>query len=56
MSIKFFKDINENDVVGGKGASLGKMLQNGFNIPNGYVITANLFNEFLIQNNVKDEI
>ena len=56
MSIKFFEEIKENDVVGGKGASLAKMLQNGFNIPNGYVIIADLFNEFLIQNNVKDKI
>lgn len=56
MGIKFLKDIKENDVVGGKGASLAKMLQNGFNIPNGYVIEADLFNKFLIQNNIKEEI
>ena len=46
MNIKFFEDIKEDDVVGGKGASLAKMCQNDFNIPNGYVIKANLFNEF----------
>lgn len=56
MSISFFEDIKENDIVGGKGASLAKMWQNGFNIPNGYVIKAELFDEFLIQNNVKDKI
>lgn len=56
MGIKFFKDINEKDMVGGKGSSLAKMLQNGFNIPNGYVIKADLFNDFLNENNVKDEI
>lgn len=56
MSIKFFADIKDNDLVGGKGASLAKMLQNGFNIPNGYVIDADLFNQFLIENNVKDKI
>lgn len=56
MNIKFFKDIQEKDIVGGKGASLSKMWKNGFNVPNGYVIQADLFNEFLIQNNIKDTI
>ena len=56
MSIKFLKDIKEKDLVGGKGASLAKMLQNGFNIPNGFVIEADMFNEFLIKNNIKDKI
>lgn len=56
MNIKFFKDIKENDIAGGKGASLVKMYQNKFNIPNGYIITADVFSEFLIQNNVKEKI
>lgn len=53
MNIKFLKDIKEEDSVGGKGASLAKMLQNNFNIPDGYVIKTDLFNEFLTQNNIK---
>lgn len=56
MSIKFFEDIKEVDNVGGKGASLSKMYQNDFNIPNGYVIMADSFNEFLIENNIKEKI
>lgn len=56
MNIKFFKDISINDQVGGKGLSLAKMKQNGFNIPDGFVITADLFNEFINQNNVKEKI
>ena len=56
MSIKFFEDIGENDKVGGKGASLAKMLQNRFNIPNGFVIETDLFDEFLIKNNVKEKV
>lgn len=56
MSIKFFEDIKEIDNVGGKGASLSKMYQNNFNIPNGYVIMTDSFNEFLIENNIKEEI
>lgn len=56
MIIKFFEDINENDEAGGKGLALAKMYQNEFNVPNGYVIMADNFEEFLIENNVKDEI
>ncbi len=56
MSIKFFEDIKEADVVGGKGASLAKMYQNKFNIPNGYVIMVDSFSEFLKENNIKEKI
>lgn len=56
MSIKFFEDIKETDDVGGKGASLSKMYKNKFNIPNGYVVMTDCFNEFLIENNIKEEI
>lgn len=56
MNIKFFRDIGEEDRVGGKGASLAKLYQNKFNIPNGYVIMANMFDDFLKENNVKEKI
>ncbi len=56
MEIKFFENITEDDIVGGKGASLAKMYQNKFNIPNGFVITADIFDRFLIENNIKDKI
>lgn len=56
MYIKFFKDIDENDIVGGKGANLANMLQHGFNVPNGFVISANIFNSFLDENHIKEDI
>lgn len=56
MNIKFFRDIREKDVVGGKGSSLAKMYQNEFNIPNGYVIMADVFDKFLNENNIKEKI
>lgn len=56
MNIKFFKDIREMDSVGGKGSSLAKMYQNEFNVPNGYIIMANVFDKFLNENNVKEKI
>ncbi|MCB9359656.1 hypothetical protein H6503_07025 [Candidatus Woesearchaeota archaeon] len=46
--IKWFKEINMQDVLqcGGKGASLGEMTQAGIPVPDGFVITAAVFDEF----------
>ena len=50
--------INDIDLVGGKNASLGEMLQHltklGINIPGGFVITVHAYNEF-IKHNLLDE-
>jgi phosphoenolpyruvate synthase len=50
--------IKDIDLVGGKNATLGEMLQHltklGVNIPNGFVITVNAYQEF-IQFNILDE-
>lgn len=56
MNIKFFENINENDNVGGKGLSLVKMYKNKFNVPNGYIIMSDVFDNFLKENNVKNQI
>ncbi|HJU46471.1 MAG TPA: phosphoenolpyruvate synthase [Chitinophagaceae bacterium] len=52
--------INDIELVGGKNASLGEMLQNltqlGVNIPGGFVITVNAYNSFIEFNNLQDEI
>ncbi len=57
MEIKFFKDVNESEsLAGGKGKSLANMYNNKFNIPNGYVIGADLFDKFLTTNNIKKKI
>lgn len=56
MNIKFFNEIKDIDIVGGKGASLAKMYQNGINIPNGFVLQGELFIEFLEQNKIKEKI
>lgn len=51
------KDI---DLVGGKNASLGEMLQNltrlGVNIPGGFVITVNAYQQFIHHNNLDEKI
>lgn len=48
------------DLVGGKNASLGEMLQNltklGVNIPGGFVITVNAYQEFIHHNKLDEKI
>jgi len=51
------KDIN---LVGGKNASLGEMIQNiesiGIKVPNGFAITTNAYHDFIKFNNLDDKI
>lgn len=49
MYVKSFKNITRDDFlqIGGKGASLAQMLSEGFPVPDGFVVTANAFDEFL---------
>jgi pyruvate,water dikinase len=52
--------LTDLDMVGGKNASLGEMLQNltklGINIPGGFVITVNAYREFLRHNELEEKI
>ena len=52
--------INDIEIVGGKNASLGEMIQNltslGINIPNGFVVTVAAYREFLEYNNLESTI
>jgi pyruvate,water dikinase len=52
--------INDVDLVGGKNASLGEMLQHlsplGVNIPGGFVITVNAYKQFITYNNLQQKI
>jgi len=56
--IVWFDEINKDDIslVGGKGANLGEMTQNGFPIPYGFVITSNAYFEFLNFNHLMPKI
>lgn len=46
--------------VGGKNASLGEMIQNlssqNINVPNGFAVTVDAFDEFISENNLKNRI
>ena len=43
--LKFFNQISKNDIalVGGKGASLGEMINAGIPVPNGFIITTEAY-------------
>ena len=43
-------------VVGGKGASLGKLVKAGFPVPPGFVVTTSGYMEFLRANDIENEI
>ena len=57
-AIKFLNEIKEPKVseLGGKGYSLAVLMNNGFNVPKGFVITSKAFFEFLKENNLKERI
>ena len=56
--IKWFSEIKHADIgiVGGKGASLGEMFNNKFQVPPGYMITAQAVEFFINQLGVRDVI
>lgn len=55
---KTFKELGKGDanIAGGKGASLGEMTQAGIPVPPGFVITAQAFDYFLEQCEIKADI
>lgn len=55
--VKFFDDISNDDLdlVGGKGLSLGRMLNAGIPVPNGFVITTELHREFKDKNVINEQ-
>src|SRR3989344_4264709 len=49
-------DKDETAYVGGKGANLGEMIEAGFPVPGGFVVTSSAYFEFLKQNNLDQKI
>ena len=56
--IKNFNQISKADteIAGGKGASLGEMIQAGIPVPEGFVILSNAFDRFLEETDLNVEI
>ncbi|WP_261179238.1 PEP/pyruvate-binding domain-containing protein [Anaerobacillus sp. CMMVII] len=56
--IRWFKEIAKNDIplVGGKGANLGELTQNGVNVPPGFCVTATAYSDFIKERNIDKKI
>lgn len=56
--VLWFKEIDRKSgaEVGGKGANLGEMVQAGFPVPDGFVITAQAYFRFIKANNLEDKV
>jgi|SRR3989344_1253307 len=56
--IKQFNELDSNDtaIAGGKGASLGEMIQAGIPVPTGFVILTDAFEQFLDENHLQEKI
>src|SRR3989338_5806756 len=56
--VVWFRDIDKDDIalVGGKGANLGEMTKAGFPVPDGFVVTAAAYDEFIGDNHLKIKI
>ncbi len=52
--IKWFNEINKEDIslVGGKGANLGELTQNGLEVPPGFCVTAGAYSYFIEVSNL----
>ncbi|MBT4870076.1 MAG: phosphoenolpyruvate synthase [Candidatus Diapherotrites archaeon] len=57
-NILWFKEIGINDIpkVGGKGASLGEMVNNNFPVPGGFVITSTAYFNFVRGAGIQEQI
>lgn len=53
-----FSEVDKDDValVGGKGANLGEMVQAGFPVPPGFIVTSQAYYYFLEENQLRDRI
>lgn len=56
--VVWFSEVGKEDVelVGGKGANLGEMVGAGFPVPNGFIVTAVAYYEFIRENNLTTKI
>ena len=56
--LKWFNEISEQDfnLVGGKGYNLSKMINHDLSVPNGFVITASAYDEFIKQHGLAKKI
>ncbi len=58
MGVMWLDEVDKDDVpiVGGKGANLGELLRVGIPVPEGFVVDANTFRQFIESTGLKDKI
>ncbi|MBI4078865.1 MAG: phosphoenolpyruvate synthase [Candidatus Levybacteria bacterium] len=56
--VVWFSDVDKEDIplVGGKGANLGEMTHAGFPVPNGFIVTAEGYYQFVRENKLAQKI
>ena len=56
--VVWFRDVGKDDIplVGGKGANLGEMTKAGFPVPNGFIVTADAYYQFLDESKLRSQI
>ena len=56
--VVWFRDVGKEDIplVGGKGANLGEMTKAGFPVPNGFIVTADAYYQFLDESKLRSQI
>ena len=56
--VLWFSEVDKDDIplVGGKGANLGEMIQSGFPVPDGFIVTSLAYKEFVKRNNLDQKI
>ncbi len=56
MNIVWLENIGKNDVsiAGGKGAQLGELKKSGFPVPNGFIITTNVYK--IVLSKIKNKV
>jgi len=56
--VVWFHDVDKEDgaIVGGKGANLGEMTRAGFPVPQGFIVTAQAYYQFLDANDLRSTI
>ena len=55
--IRMFGDVDRDDtsIVGGKGANLGEMVQAGFPVPSGFIITSQAYRDAISENQLENK-
>src|SRR3989344_3601451 len=56
--VVWFKDVDKNDIalVGGNGANLGEMTKSDFPVPQGFIVTAQAYYQFINENDLSQKI